>query len=196
MNSITRGVSFKRTFFTQNWIWGTASTSSFWRSMTFAINTLPNFSEYAGLFDQYKLTRVKVTFHPRYLNTDSDVVGATPTTNQMYITCGPDTQSDPTYIPLGTYGSASYNSFLELAGDRVKTFLFNKPVSMWVKPMQWDSTNSRMMSPIWQSFNSAPGAAHYRCWAYIHDYGFSALNASQFGVDIQYTYYFQVRGQV
>lgn len=59
------------------------------KTFTFSLSELPNFSEFTGLFRQYKLNAAAVKFYPSYssvASTSSSVVS-----NNIIITCWPNT---------------------------------------------------------------------------------------------------------
>lgn len=198
ITSVNRGVSFKRTYWALNWAFSTASTPGFYRRIAPSLNTLPNVNEYQALFDEYKLTGMKITFHPRFGTSVLDQnVNSAPFTNQFYLSYAVDTRSDVAFQPTGTYGSAAYNTFLEYAGSAAKTRSLNKPISVFWRPKvqsELSSANYKMVTPGWLSLNNAADMAMQSLWVFIHDYNFSAANVGQVGLDVQYTYYFKARG--
>ena len=67
-------LSLKRTTFSSTWSFGTAATNDFWQYYTFTADDVGGFQDFADIFDEYKITGVKVTFRPAY-DTVHNVVG-------------------------------------------------------------------------------------------------------------------------
>lgn len=193
-----RGVSFKRIFFSTGWAFGTAATSDFWRKITPRFAELPNYLEYQSLFDEFKMTGIKVTFHPRFGSTFVGLNNATVQNNQMYITLSESTR-DHEVVPSGSYSSATYNTFLEEFSSRSRTYKFDKPVSLYFKPTIYDETGTPFGTAHrkcpWMAIADSTQIRMHGMHAFIHDYNFTNVNAASFGCDIQYTFYFQCRGQ-
>lgn len=190
------GVSFKRTWFDSAWPFSTVTTAGYYRVFRPSFADIPNSGEYVSLFDNFSITGIKITFHPRV----SDVtVGATTTTaitsNQMYITMATDPETDPVIIPTGLYSNTTYNYFLERQAHP-KTFKLDRPRSMFFRPkIAKDDNNGReMRTPGWLSLQTSQNEPHSSLWAFIHDYNFSNTPPNGFGVDIQYTFYFKCKG--
>ena len=55
-------LSLKRTTFSSTWSFGTAATNDFWQYYTFTAGDVGGFQDFADIFDEYKITGVKVTF--------------------------------------------------------------------------------------------------------------------------------------
>lgn len=198
ISTANRGVSFKRTFFVSNWAFGVASTSDFWKKLTPRLAECPNSNEYKVLFDEYKVTGIKVTFHPRFGELTVGPSATNPSNNQFYITLATSTH-DHEATPAGTYSSATYNTFLEEFGSRSKTYKFDKPVSWYFKPTIFDEAGSPYGTTHrkcpWMNIADSDQIRLHGMHAFIHDYNFGNFNAAQLGCDIQYTFYFQCRGQ-
>jgi len=198
ISTASRGVSFKRQFWSSSWAFSSASTAGFYRRLANSFSNMPNWAEYSNLFDEFKITGIKWTFHPRFgegiLQTQ---LNAGPVTNQMYFDLVTDTKSDPTIVPAGTYSSSTYNTFLEKNAN-VKVHKFDRPVSLFYRPKIAVETVTgllEMRDPGWLTIQNNSGYVHYGGWAFFHDYAFGALNAGANGCDIQVTYYFKCRGQ-
>jgi len=198
LTNVNRGVYFKRTFWGGTWDWNNVTTSGFFRRIYASLSLLPNYSEYAALFDEFKMHGVKVTFHPRYgIPVQQQQINSTAYTNQVYITYAPDTHGDPSNVASGLYNSSTYNSFLEMVGSRAKTKPIRGPISVYFKPTfaMTDNNQTVMKNPGWLNFNSNGSETMYSAWAFIHDYNFANADAAATSFDIQYTYYFSARGQ-
>lgn len=197
ISTANRGVSFKRTWFSTAWPFGTATTDGFWRKFNCTLAQCPNYLEYVALFDEYKITGVKVTFHPRngMVQAPAQGTGLAINNNQFYITTS-TSKRDYGLVPSGTYSSSTYNGMLEELGASARTKPLTKPVSIFYKPTIYSDEGGgvNMKKFPWIQTNIVDVACH-GAHAFIHDYNFSNLNAQTMGVDIQYTMYFQCRGQ-
>lgn len=186
---------FTRTFWAANWAFGTSTTAQFYRGIAPTFGDLPDYGQYANLFDTYKVKRVKVTILPRFgdcnINADNT---STPTiyNTQLYLTVAMNT-TDLT-IPTGTYNSATYNTMLERS-ESVRVYKLDKPITWSYKPNVLNSTTggSAVIPCPWLSVtNNLQNLLG--CYGFIHDNNFSFLNASGFSVDIMYTFEFECRG--
>lgn len=120
-------ISLKRTFYSGTWNWGTVATNDFWRYNTFTVGNLPSFSEFANVFDEYKLNAIKVTYRPNYDAIVMSTANTLPLAT-MHVCVDPAS----TLGPAGTYTSSNLNTFLENSG--VRSYNLNKPVSVYFKP--------------------------------------------------------------
>ena len=59
-------LAIKRTTFSSTWSFGTAVTNDFWRYYTFTAGDIGGFTDFSGIFDEYRIAAVKVTFRPAY----------------------------------------------------------------------------------------------------------------------------------
>lgn len=199
ISTVNRGVSFKRTWFSTIWDFNTAAVTGFWQSFRPRFTDIPNSSEYISLFDQFKVTGVKVTFHPRWLNVNmpANITTSTLGNSQFYMTyC--KSSNDFDWTPTGTYTSANYNAFLEEGGSSARTVALNRPVSVFFRPKILEDAGTlgvKMTSPPWMSLNHGANTQFHGIHAFLHDYNFSGSDTSGFGLDIQYTLYFQCKGQ-
>jgi len=197
-----KGVSFKRTFFVSNWAFGTAQTSDFWRRFVPRFTDMPNHLEYQKVFDEYKITGIKITLHPRFADTNLPINAASSlvANNQMYITIA-NASKEYEFVPAGSYSSTTYNLLLEEIGDKARTYKFNKPVSLYFKPQIFEEIGGtsgygyKHTKAPWLELATSLQPAYHGMHAFLHDYNFTNLQTSGFGCDIQYTFYFQCRGQ-
>lgn len=199
VSSANRGVSFKRTWFSTIWDFNTAAVTGFWQTFRPRFTDIPNSSEYVSLFDQFKVTGVKVTFHPRWLNVNmpANITTSTLGNPQFYMTYL-KSMNDFDWIPTGTYTSANYNAFLEEGGSSARTVALNKPVSVFFRPKILEDAGTlgvKMTTPPWMSLNHGANTQFHGIHAFLHDYNFAGADAAGFGLDIQYTLYFQCKGQ-
>lgn len=183
----------KRTFYLENWSFSTALISGYWRYYSFALNQVPNLVEYQGLFDEYKINAIKVTFRPAYDSVPSDAPA-------LNINTGPQAYAhvsiDPaaTNLPSGIYNSSTVNSFLENSG--VKTYTANKPFSVYFKPMirdqvQGTGQNAELRRPRYIRTNE-PGATHAGFNIMLQQNNMSANN-SRISLDVFVTFYLSLK---
>lgn len=202
ITTATKGVSFKRVFFSTAWAFGTTTTNDFWRRFVPRFSDIPNHLEYANLFDEYKVTGIKVTLHPRFgvVNQPQNSASGTVTNNQMYVTIA-NANKEYELIPSGSYSSTTYNGMLEELGSKTRTYKFDRPISLYFKPNIFEEIGGasgygyKHSSCPWLELKSGLNPMLHGMHAFIHDYNFTNLNVSGFGVDVQYTIYFQCRGQ-
>jgi len=199
ISTASKGVSFKRSWFSTGWLFGPTTTNDFWRKFAPRFSDMPNHLEYANLFDEYKITGIKITFHPRF-QTNMNNSAQNLLNNQMYITIANATK-EYNLVPSGSYSSTTYNNFLEELGSKAKTIQFNRPVSIYFKPHVFEEIGGstgygyKQTKAGWFEAATSLQPTMHGAHAFIHDYNFGNLNAAGFGCDIQYTFYFQCRGQ-
>lgn len=197
-----KGVSFKRTFFTTAWAFGTAATTDFWRRFTPRLSDMPNHLEFNAVFDEYKMTGIKITLHPRFAATNLPINAASSlvANNQMYITIA-NASKEYELVPTGTYSSATYNNMLEELGSKTRTYRFDRPISLYFRPQIFEEVGGttgygyKHVKAPWLQLGTSLQPQYHGMHAFIHDYNFTNLNTFGFGCDVQYTYYFQCRGQ-
>lgn len=204
ISSVSKGVYFKRSYWSIGWEWNPTTTAGFWRRPAPSISSLPDIADFQNMFDEYKMLGVKITLHPRFQSVTAPaaaVSGSLVYQNSPYLTYAIDTTSSPNYLPTGAYSSSTYNNMLEECNNP-KTRIFNKPISIYYKPkIQTDVTqgssysNSRMESPKWISFENGTQVPMWSTQLFIHDYNFNMTDTFQFSCDVHYTYYFLCRGQ-
>lgn len=118
-----------RKFYLTQWVWTTTTTSDFWKYQTFTAALIPNFAEYASVFDEYRIGALKWTFMPRYTDVEAASAGTTGTPT-AYAHMLIDAES--TLVPSGVYGSGTLNNLME--NTKVRTRVANKPFSVYYKP--------------------------------------------------------------
>lgn len=189
----TNNFSIKRMVWLENWAFNTVSTNGFYRYYAPTISQMQNFgTEFAQMFDMYRVNGIKVTFQPRY----TDYEGGTGTIGVPYISLFVD--QDSNLNPSGTYASGTYNSFLENANGRVKTRQLIKPVSVYYKPkvaidLQGGLNPSYYKAKCWLSTANASTVIQRGFYAFIHDNNF-ANSSGTFSVDVFVTFYAQFKG--
>lgn len=133
-----------RTQYAGTWTFGTAAVSDFWRFITYDMNAMTNFGEFATVFDEYKLNRIKITFRPQYDSVSNPTAAGALAQPQAYAHYLVDPGS--IVIPAGVYGSTSLNTFLENQG--VKTRTLNRPFSIYWKPQVTDQVSGTGTSSV------------------------------------------------
>lgn len=186
---------FERTFWGSYYPFGTLATNQFYAKVSPNFGNMPSSTEFAALFDAYKVHKVKVTVIPRFgdVSLDANQTAATiATNNQFYMSVGIDKTG--AIIPSGTYGATSYNQFCENV-SHVKTFKLDKPFTYSYKPyiMNQNTVSDSTVPCPWITTRllSQELLGSYVYW---HDSNFSAQNASNMAVDFMYTFYFSCKG--
>lgn len=189
-------VKAKRTFFYENWSPSTATTAGFWRYYMPTLSMLPSLSEFQALFDQYKLSAIKITLRPRYDNfagndtTDVTLPGTTAQggTN-VHVLIDPDST---TTVPTGTYTSGNLNTFLENGSVRSYTGL--KPINIYWKPKvgQVMSVGEARVKAPWAGTTTSPSQIpHHGVHIFLQDTNFTGTFNQSF--DVFVTYYMQFK---
>lgn len=124
-------VSVKRTLYAGNWVWGTASTSDFWRFIEYSLASgFNNHGEFTPIFDRYRINAIRVQFLPRFDWVAAPTTGATPlTVAKPRMAIINDAYSN--LSPSGTYTSANLNSMME---NGATIYDATKPVTVYWKP--------------------------------------------------------------
>lgn len=106
-------MNFKRSFYSSNWTFSTASTAGFYATITTQLGFVPNSTEWTNLFKQYRIKAMKWTFVPRF-----DNVPAADSTNAplgtLYVA-----QNREAAAVSGTYSATTLNSLLEKPHKRL-----------------------------------------------------------------------------
>lgn len=131
-------VTLKRTYYSGIWTVSNTTTSDFWKYFEPTLsNGFNNPAEFTGVFDQYRINGITVTFRPRFDNVAAPVTGSTPMTMlKPYLCTIVDPQS--TLTPTGVYSPSTLNVLLENGG---KIRSATRPLSVWYKPMVQIPTN-------------------------------------------------------
>lgn len=154
----------------------------------YQFNNISNFSDFAMLFDQYKITGVKHYFR---LVTNPDAPSATMTNTFVYpsLWLCPD-RDDGAAITLA--------QIKEKQGVKRIVMLPNRIVSRYVKvniaPMAYEgvsSTGYTVSRPQWADMNS-PAIQHYGLKSVIECCGVSGLG--QYQIEVETKYYFKCKG--
>lgn len=187
---------FKRTYrATTGWVPGTAAVSDYWKSLAWSLSGLPSASELTSLFDQYRITGIKVTVRPRYDSfagndtTDTTLPGVTNQGgNDIHVIIDPNND----LTPAGAYNTTTLNTFLE--NGNVQTFSGNRPFSVFVRPkvgLDVGGVASAQRSSQWIQ-TSQPGILHYGMQMFITDVGMTGNFGNSY--DFFYTFYIECKG--
>jgi len=116
-----------KTTYQGTWQFSTAATSGFWKYYEAQAIQMSEFSEFATIFDEYKITNLKYTFRPKFDGYAADPATAGPL-------CYAHVIKDPasTRIPNGAYSADTINQFLE--NGSVKSHTLTKPMSVSFRP--------------------------------------------------------------
>jgi len=122
-----------KTTYQGTWGFSAGTTSGFWKYYEAQAIQMSEFSEFATIFDEYKITNLKYTFRPRYDTYQAESGSGTGATSVLPL-CYAHVIKDPasTRIPTGSYSAATINTFLE--NGAVKSFTLNKPMSVSFRP--------------------------------------------------------------
>lgn len=151
--SVTNHLRTQRTFWVSNWVPGTATTNDFWRYYQFQLQLLPGYTEYTGIFDQYKVNSFSIILRPRYDsfagNDTTDTVLPAVTNqggNHVHVIIDPSSIVSPS----GAYSSANLNAFLE--NGKVRTYSGNRAITIKCKyPMFIDDVNTTPLTDFERS---------------------------------------------
>ena len=185
-------LTLKRTTFSSTWSFGTATTNDFWRYYTFTAGDVGGFQDFADIFDEYKITGVKVTFRPAYDNVHNVAGVGALAQPQAYAHVVKDNAS--TVVPASTYTQGNMNTFLENQG--VKTYTLNKPFSIYTPLKVSDAllgggTSTRFISAPWIRTNET-GVSHRGFHIFLQQNSFSTGNTN-IKLDTFYTFYIKFR---
>lgn len=184
-------VHIKRTSYAGNWTFDTVSTAGFWRYIGPDITAFNNFSEFANVFDEYKVNGIKWTFRPAYDSVQN--ISATTANQQLgqlqsyaHIVVDPGSTIQPT----GSYGSLSLNTFLE--NDKVRTVTLNRPFSVYYRPKVLDNVfNTGTAAEVRRAgfIRTTETAAAFRGFhMYLQQNGMTVGNAN-IKLDLYVTFY-------
>lgn len=182
-----------RKFWLTQWTWGTTTTNDFWRYVVFTPANIPNFAEYAAVFDMVRINALKFTYRPRY--TDVEAAGAGPTTGTPTAYAHVIVDPESTLIPSGVYGSGTVNTLLE--NTRAKTYGLHRPFSVYYKPkvmFQVDGSGSAtaVRTPPWLR-TSDTSTVHRGHHMYIQQNAFSASANANIQLDVFVTVYMTLK---
>lgn len=134
----SQAISIRRTNYWGTWNFGTAATTDYWRYWEPTVNNgFNNFSEFANVFDRYRVNGIRMEFRPKFDTLAGPTTGATPMIVVMpQITYVIDPQT--TLSASGLYTSSSLNALLENGG---KTVSATRPVTLYFRPQISVPTN-------------------------------------------------------
>lgn len=124
---------FVRKWLSGTWIWSSATTTGFWRAYNPTLGDMPGTerNEIIGMYDQYKINYVRITFVPRFTDYDA---GASTLNPCPVISYYPDATNAPS-APAGTYVASTYERFAARANGSFVTTNMKGPISVGFKPM-------------------------------------------------------------
>jgi len=184
-----------KTTYQGTWAFSSTATAGFWKYYEAQAIQMSEFSEFATIFDEYKITNLKYTFRPRFdtMTAGDGANGAL----SPYPLCYAHVIKDPasTRIPNGTYGVNSINQFLE--NGAVKSYTLNKPMSVSFRPkiLTQDfggGSASTATASRWIR-TTEDGIPHRGFHMFLQNNSLSATNAS-ITLDVFVTYTIQFRG--
>lgn len=191
---LPRASAFKRTFYSFSWSPATTTTGDFWKYIELTASAIPSNGEYAAVFDQYKINGFKYTFRPRYdgfegsNTTDTTLPGVSNQAGTMLHIINDPTS---TTSPSGTYTVATLHTFME--NGNVRTYSGNRPVSVYVKPLIYDTVTGGSTSrrPGWIPWSNT-AIPHRGFHVFTQDTNMTGVFGQAW--DVYVTVYFQCRG--
>jgi len=180
-------IKVKRISITTSWTLGNAATSDFWRYVAPTAGNFSNFSEFASVFDQYKVNAIKATYRPRFSGLSGPVTGNTPMTARIpYAAIINDARS--TLIPAGTYGSSALQTLLENGGKVIRA---DRVFSVYFKPqIQCQSSVGAgtyyKRCPYINTSDTTTTMRGFHLMIYEQNFG---NNFTDFEWDVYYTFY-------
>lgn len=185
---------------------GSAATEQFYRYCTVSLTNgfqtfsatptvvcaLTNLSEYAALFDQYRLNAFKVELVPRYFNYNADQNSTTATVRNIpMVYIGKDALNTSTYT--GVWQQVFLNGLLENGG---KCYRADKKITIFMKPKvseQYGSGANRYVKPQWTDLTTSAGNSMAHRGFHMFVYSNTWDNASLPVFDVYVTYYIQFK---
>lgn len=187
-------VVFKRKTWAGNWQPSTVGVADFWKYYSFSLNAMSGYAEVTNLFDEYKISALKVEFHPRFSGfdgantTDTTLPGVTNQSGtKLHILVDPSS----TLTPTGVYNSTTLNTLLE--NGTVRSHSGNRVVSVYYKPKVYNTVSGLAANMIRSPWIRTDQVAlpHYGFHAFAQDNNFSGTFGQSW--DIFVTYYIQCR---
>lgn len=176
----------KRKFILGTWAPNSVTTDGFWRYYNLALSIMPGYTTYTGVFDEYKISRIKLEFVPRWDNFAGN--DQSTTTTAWSGTCLHVVRDNHSTVnPSGVYGATSMNAFM--AQGPCKTYMGLRTVSIYMTPAVIEDVNGQSRTnrrPPWIR-TDFPDTAHRMCHVYAHDANFLGIFGQSF--DIYATYY-------
>jgi len=184
----------KRTFWAQIWQPGTAAVNDYWRFFQYSAGNMPDFSQYASIYDSYKITGIKIYFMPRFDSFSGENRTTVGTTNNSGVRVSFIKDPWTSTAPAGVYTSGTYNQFCENGAVQLRTG--NKPFSIYFRPTIANTTaggtNQLVPAPWLPVTNNS--ITHFGVHAFAHDHNFSGNNLASQAWDIHVTYYVKFKG--
>jgi len=137
MSRVSRGVRggadfvLKRKVYIGQLGFSPASTTGFWRYLTTNVADMPSYGEYTSIFDEYKITGLKMEFRPQFNSFDNDDLPSANFLAMGSFHTAVDTQSHT--VPSGTFNNTTLNVFLEQAKN-IKTWKQSQVASVFLRP--------------------------------------------------------------
>lgn len=182
-------INFRRRFYYAGFTWSTASVTGFWNVLQMSFNQIPNSTDYADLFQEYKINRIKVTFVPCYTGSDQTGVAAGASVPMLHY----KVETPQFLTPAGAYNNSTLNAYMD-TGPTSK--LFDKPISVYFEPTIPTDVNNTVVEtqgPSWiRTTVGGTAILHNGLSFFINFNSFSSPSAT-FTTDVYYEFYFQTR---
>lgn len=196
MNTPTMRVT--RTWRWTNWTPATTNTTDFWRYLDIAAAQMPNWSEYAAVFDMFRVNNIKFTLRPRYdafdgANTTDITLPGVTNQGKTYAHVIIDPRSP--VIPTGVYTSGNLNTFLE--NGKVRSYSGNRPINIFIKyPCTAEDVNTSAAATYkrggWYSTTTG-GIVHRGAHVFLQDVNMTGVFGQAY--DIFVTMSITLKGQ-
>lgn len=188
------GAKIVKTSLSTNWTFTSTAIAGYWRYLQYAASDFTEFTEFATIFDEYRVTNLKYTFRPKY-NSFPVTDGVSSSLNpypMAWVHTIVDQSSAK--IPSGAYLVGTENAMLE--NGSVRTFSGDKAFSFSFKPkvnsqLQSGGTASKSDWAPWIR-TTEPAVLHNGAHVFIKQHGFDTDAYTSF--DIYVTASIEFRG--
>jgi len=189
-----------RTFWQGTWTPSTTATNDFWRYLTMNMGSLGWATDLGLVFDMYKINALKFTLRPRFDNfagndtTDTTLPGSTAQgLTQVHVINDPYS----TLGPVGTYTTATLNTFLE--NGKVRSHQGTRPINIYIRNPTYSETVQASISAKsrarWVNWTGGgQGLVYGGAHVFLNDVALTG-NFNQ-AFDIFVTVYLQCKGVV
>lgn len=192
VNMAMRPFAFKRQ---QYWAFqtpNTVTTSGFWVNYYFSLQQMPDYTEVTNLFDEYKISAMRIRLVPRSteVGTDQALAGSFPKTTVAVCYDNKSALTNYNSPPSGAYNQATFNNFLEQGRVRTANRGSIRDVVIYQPYMtMYDSSRQQWIRSHWLS-TSITSQNHQCCNVFFMSPNFGTWFDSY---DVYVTWYIQAR---
>jgi len=175
-----------------NWTFSTASVAGYWRYLQWRVNDWFDWTSFAAVYDEYRVTNLKYTFQPKY-NTYGwqDEAGSVTSVGVPYVHLIVDQASGT--VPAGVYNVGTENAMLE--NGSAKTFPAAKAFSMSFRPKVYGTlqNGSTATTAEWAPWirTSEPNILHNGMHAFIKQHNFTTGVVASYDIYVTATVEFR-----